>query len=264
MAYFKNNGSTIHMFGSEKMRKKWFVLFATLLLLLAGCGENNDTTDAEKVDESKTEEKKQKNTSETDAVKDFPQLSNEVGDNEQVIKMVTSLGEITIKLFPDIAPKTVENFITHSKEGYYDGVIFHRVMEEFMVQGGDPEGTGLGGESIYGEFFEDEFSNQLFNIRGALSMANKGADTNGSQFFIVQNTTLGDGLEQQMKDNEYPADIIETYVENGGTPWLDGRHTVFGQVIDGMDIVDEIAQVEVNENHKPVEDVIIEKIQVIE
>ncbi|MCM3324494.1 peptidylprolyl isomerase [Cytobacillus kochii] len=178
--------------------------------------------------------------------------------------MVTSLGEITIKLFPDIAPKTVENFITHSKEGYYDGVIFHRVMKEFMVQGGDPEGTGLGGESIYGEYFEDEFSNQLFNIRGALSMANKGADTNGSQFFIVQNTTLGDGLEQQMKDNEYPADIIEKYVENGGTPWLDGRHTVFGQVIDGMDIVDEIAQVEVNENDKPVEDVIIEKIQVIE
>lgn len=247
------------------MRKKWLVLFATLLLLLAGCGENNDTAEADKGDKSTTEEKTQEDdTGEAANVKGFPQLSNEVGENEQVVKMVTSLGEITIKLFPDIAPKTVENFITHSKEGYYDGVIFHRVMKEFMVQGGDPEGTGLGGESIYGEYFEDEFSNQLFNIRGALSMANKGADTNGSQFFIVQNTTLGDGLEQQMKDNEYPADIIEKYVENGGTPWLDGRHTVFGQVIDGMDIVDEIAQVEVNENDKPVEDVIIEKIQVIE
>lgn len=247
------------------MRKKWLVLFAMLLLLLAGCGENNDTADADKGDKSTAEEKTQEDdTGEAAKVKGFPQLSNEVGENEQVVKMVTSLGEITIKLFPDIAPKTVENFITHSKEGYYDGVIFHRVMKEFMVQGGDPEGTGLGGESIYGEYFEDEFSNQLFNIRGALSMANKGADTNGSQFFIVQNTTLGDGLEQQMKDNEYPADIIEKYVENGGTPWLDGRHTVFGQVIDGMDIVDEIAQVEVNENDKPVEDVIIEKIQVIE
>lgn len=253
------------MLGSEKMRKKWFVLFATLLLLLAGCGENNDTTDADKEDKSTAEEKAQEDdTGEAAKVKGFPQLSNEVGENEQVVKLVTSLGEITIKLFPDIAPKTVENFITHSKEGYYDGVIFHRVMKEFMVQGGDPEGTGLGGESIYGEYFEDEFSNQLFNIRGALSMANKGADTNGSQFFIVQNTTLGDGLEQQMKDNEYPAEIIEKYVESGGTPWLDGRHTVFGQVIDGMDIVDDIAQVEVNENDKPVEDVIIEKIQVIE
>ena len=102
----------------------------------------------------------------------------------------TNHGEIVIQLFPEQAPKTVENFVGLAKKGYYDGVIFHRVINDFMIQGGDPTGTGMGGESIWGAPFEDEFSNELFNIRGALSMANAGPATNGSQFFIVQNQNV--------------------------------------------------------------------------
>ena len=116
----------------------------------------------------------------------YPQLSTEVADNEALVVMNTTLGPIKIKLFPEIAPKTVENFLTHAENGYYDGIIFHRVMDGFMIQGGDPTGTGAGGESIYGGSFEDEFSEDVFHLRGALSMANAGPSTNGSQFFIVQ------------------------------------------------------------------------------
>ena len=100
--------------------------------------------------------------------------------------MKTTMGEIQILLFPDAAPKAVENFTTHAKNGYYDGLIFHRVIPDFMIQGGDPTGTGMGGESIWGKHFEDEFSPDYHNLRGALSMANAGPGTNGSQFFIVQ------------------------------------------------------------------------------
>ena len=99
--------------------------------------------------------------------------------------MHTTMGDIKIKLFGDKTPKTFENFITHAKNGYYDGLIFHRVIKDFMIQGGDPMGTGIGGESIWGIKFEDEFTPELHNLRGALSMANSGPNTNGSQFFIV-------------------------------------------------------------------------------
>lgn len=193
----------------------------------------------------------------------YPQLSNEVAENENVVEMITSMGTIKIKLFPEQAPKTVKNFLTHSKNGYYDGLTFHRVIEDFMIQGGDPEGNGTGGESIYGAPFEDEFSKQLFNLRGALSMANAGPNTNGSQFFIVQNNKLDSSLEQQMKDGGFPEEIIDAYVEHGGTPHLDFRHTVFGQVIEGMEVVDKIAAVEKDYNDKPVKDVTIEKINII-
>ncbi|URM34919.1 peptidylprolyl isomerase [Cytobacillus firmus] len=176
--------------------------------------------------------------------------------------MQTSEGNIKIKLFPDQAPKAVENFIKHSEDGYYDGLIFHRVIQDFMIQGGDPDGTGRGGESIYGEAFEDEFSNELYNIRGALSMANSGPNTNGSQFFIVQNTTLDPNLKAEMEKAGYPEEIIKAY-EKGGTPWLDNKHTVFGQVVEGMDVVDSIAAVETAEQDKPAEDVVIEKIEVL-
>nr|WP_185762597.1 peptidylprolyl isomerase [Bacillus methanolicus] len=176
--------------------------------------------------------------------------------------METSMGAIKIKLFPEYAPKTVENFITHSENGYYNGLIFHRVIKDFMIQGGDPKGNGTGGESIYGHPFEDEFSDRLFNIRGALSMANAGPNTNGSQFFIVQNSSVDPGLKSQMEQAGYPKEIIEAY-ENGGTPWLDFRHTVFGQVIEGMDVVDKIANTPTGPNDKPKEDVVIEKITVL-
>ncbi|EAC4898135.1 peptidylprolyl isomerase [Listeria monocytogenes] len=191
----------------------------------------------------------------------YPQLSKEVAPNEIEAEMITNRGTIRIKLFPEIAPKTVENFVTHSKNGYYDGLIFHRVIPEFMIQGGDPDGRGTGGESIWGESFEDEFSTEAFNLRGALSMANAGPSTNGSQFFIVQKPDMPADMLGQMEQAGFPVEIIEAY-KQGGTPWLDGRHTVFGHVIEGMDVVDEIANLPTGMQDKPVNDVVIEKINI--
>ncbi|EAC6656102.1 peptidylprolyl isomerase [Listeria monocytogenes] len=191
----------------------------------------------------------------------YPQLSKEVAPNEIEAEMITNRGTIRIKLFPEIAPKTVENFVTHSKNGYYDGLIFHRAIPEFMIQGGDPDGRGTGGESIWGESFEDEFSTEAFNLRGALSMANAGPNTNGSQFFIVQKPDMPADMLGQMEQAGFPVEVIEAY-KQGGTPWLDGRHTVFGHVIEGMDVVDEIANLPTGMQDKPVNDVVIEKINI--
>lgn len=184
------------------------------------------------------------------------------GDTIATIK--TNMGEIKIRLFPKYAPKAVENFVTHAKEGYYNGLIFHRVIENFMIQGGDPNGTGTGGESIWGEPFEDEFTPELHNLRGALSMANAGPGTNGSQFFIVQAKEVSeDMLEQLRMANEqyFPTECIEAYEKMGGTPWLDYHHTVFGQVFEGMETVDTIAGAPADYfTNKPKTDVIIESI----
>lgn len=189
-----------------------------------------------------------------------------VKSGDMVAVMHTNMGDIEIKLFPQNAPKTVENFTTHAKNGYYNGLIFHRVINDFMIQGGDPTGTGMGGESIWGNSFEDEFDPQLHNLRGALCMANAGPNTNGSQFFIVQAKEVPQNMLDQMKDladNGFPPEIAEAYAEMGGTPWLDFRHTVFGQVVNGMDTVDSIAETQVGANDKPVNDVIINTIDII-
>ncbi|WP_020007807.1 peptidylprolyl isomerase [Salinicoccus albus] len=193
----------------------------------------------------------------------YPQLSREVRDNEAAALIHTNYGDITVKLFKDIAPKTVENFTTHARNGYYDGQIFHRVIRDFMIQGGDPTGTGMGGESIYGGTFEDEFSLEAFNLYGALSMANAGPDTNGSQFFIVQLKQVPSEMLSQLEGAGYPAEIIEAYTELGGTPWLDQRHTVFGHVIEGIDTVEEIAKVETGAQDRPAQDIVIENIEVL-
>lgn len=193
----------------------------------------------------------------------YPQLNlQEVKGPKAVIQ--TNRGTIEIQLFPEQAPKTVENFVGLAKKGYYDGIIFHRVIPEFMIQGGDPTGTGMGGESIYGHPFEDEFSDELFNLRGALSMANAGPNTNGSQFFIVQAKQVPSNMLAQLKDAGYPQEIIEAYQQMGGTPWLDHRHTVFGQVISGMDVVDEIANVQRDAQDRPLYDVVMESVTIEE
>ena len=181
--------------------------------------------------------------------------------------MHTNMGDITIQLYPEVAPKTVENFVTLAKKGYYNGLIFHRVIKDFMIQGGDPTGTGAGGESIYGAKFEDECSQELHNFRGALSMANAGPNTNGSQFFIVQAKSVDDNLLSQMEqigERMFPKQTIEDYKAVGGTPWLDFKHSVFGQVYEGMDVVDEIAARRVDMLDKPFDDVVIEKIDIEE
>jgi cyclophilin family peptidyl-prolyl cis-trans isomerase len=147
--------------------------------------------------------------------------------------MHTNHGAIAIELFDDDAPKTVENFTKLARDGFYDGVIFHRVIKDFMVQGGDPTGTGTGGP---GYTFEDEINPNKI-VRGALAMANAGPNTNGSQFFIV--TT-------------------------DAAPWLDGKHTVFGRVVSGMEAVDGIEASDTDGRDKPVQDAVIEKIELSE
>lgn len=214
---------------------------------------------------------------------------------EEIAVLTTNLGTIKIRLFPEEAPEAVENFTTHIEEGYYDGLTFHRVIDGFMIQGGDPLGNGTGGESIWGEAFEDEFSEDLLNLRGALAMANSGPNTNGSQFFINQGDAsdfsgweyydqnyeaykqlyeeYGDVLVSQygsMPDMSRVSDEVrKLYEENGGNPSLDGAysipgrgHTVFGQVFEGMEVVDAIAAVQTDDNDKPLEDVVIEKAEI--
>eukprot|EP00879_Flechtneria_rotunda_P011496 GHRR01012009.1.p2 GENE.GHRR01012009.1~~GHRR01012009.1.p2 ORF type:complete len:245 (+),score=72.74 GHRR01012009.1:4647-5381(+) len=151
--------------------------------------------------------------------------------------MHTTKGDITLRLFPDECPRTVENFTTHARNGYYDHVIFHRVIKGFMLQTGDPLGDGTGGESIWGGEFEDEFRSTLRHDRpGILSMANAGPNTNGSQFFI---TTVP-------------------------TPWLDNKHTVFGRVVKGMDVVSLIEKVKTDRTDKPLEDLKIINIDLLD
>ena len=157
---------------------------------------------------------------------------------KEVTVIKTNMGTIELELFPGVAPKAVENFTKLANKGYYDGIIFHRVIDNFMIQGGDPTGTGRGGESIWGKPFEDEFSPELkFDQPGLLAMANAGPGTNGSQFFIT---------------------LVPT-------PWLNNHHTIFGKVIKGMDVVQAIGKVQTTKPFdKPVKDVVMEKVTVEE
>ncbi len=210
----------------------------------------------------------------------YPQLE-EYNDFDEVLAIIkTNMGDISVRLFPDKAPKAVENFIIHAKDGYYDGVTFHRVINDFVIQGGDPDGSGMGGESIWGENFENEVSMYLRNFRGALCMANAGPNTNGSQFYIVQNTKLDESSKNELEgylDHQedyldfdggikvkdvYPKEVVEEYIKNGGCPYLDFKYTVFGQVNGGMEVVDAIANAETDNNDKPVSDIVIETIEI--
>lgn len=185
----------------------------------------------------------------------------ELKKGDVIATIKTNFGSIRVKMLPEAAPKAVENFLTHARNGYYNGIIFHRVINDFMIQGGDPTGTGMGGESIWGDPFEDEFTPDTRNFRGALSMANAGPGTNGSQFFIVQagpetiDARMFPMLKRQGK--EFSEEAVAKYTEMGGTPWLDGAHTVFGQVIEGMDVVDKIAAVRVDRSSRPYDEVTI-------
>lgn len=191
------------------------------------------------------------------------QLTKNVKKGQVRVKIKTTHGDMTFKLFEKDIPKAVENFLTHAKNGYYKGIIFHRVIKDFMIQGGDPTGTGMGGESIWGPKFEDEFSKELFNLYGALSMANAGPNTNGSQFFIVTAKHVPAQMLTQLKEMGWPEKIVEAYAKDGGTPWLDHRHTVFGRVVEGMDVVLKIESVKRNGQDRPLEDVVIESTTVV-
>ena len=259
---------------------------ATLLLLstiaLAGCSSiqrslrGDDYVDsslaAEESSKVTAQSTKELNDALTNENANFPQLSKEVAEDEAEVILHTSQGDIRIKLFPKLAPLAVENFLTHAKEGYYNGITFHRVIDGFMVQTGDPKGDGTGGQSIWhdkdktkdkGTGFKNEITPYLYNIRGALSMANAGPNTNGSQFFIVQNQHLPYS-KKEIARGGWPEPIAEIYANQGGTPHLDRRHTVFGQLADEASyaVLDDIAFVETGAMDKPVEDVVIETIEI--
>lgn len=234
------------------IKKLLLILIASLVLIGGGC---------KKQEVEKTDNNEGGNDMTLEQLKE-PQKG------EEIAVITTNYGEIKIRLFPEAAPKAVENFKTHAKDGYYNGVSFHRVINDFMIQGGDPDGTGRGGESIWGKPFEDEFSVNYRNFRGALSMANAGPNTNGSQFFIVQKTETEADIIRQMREagekKGFPEAVVNAYEELGGTYWLDGGHTVFGQVFEGMDVVDKIAAVDVDANSKPIEPVVMEKVEIVE
>ena len=244
--------------------------------------------------------------------KEYPQITGNYEGLPVAVIEIENFGTVRAVLFEEQCPKTVENFITLAESDYYDGLTFHRVIEDFMIQGGDPNGNGSGGKSAWGGTFKDEFDSSLRNFCGALSMANSGKDTNGSQFFIVQqndgteydadylrkiadpigyledvaesyikqgaskddvNTWLEAQKETKQQQLEsykqqgypsqtYPEEVAEYYAEVGGAPWLDMRHTVFGQVIEGMDVIDTIAGVNIDNDDKPITDVVIKDITI--
>lgn len=314
--------------------KKLAVIALTLsMILVTACGNEasseGTSSASSEASESVSESAKEENSENTEAeVKNppaameitekwedgfLPQLEEQKKDSPYAT-IKTSKGDIKIVLYPEAAPLTVKNFIVHANEGYYNGLKFHRVIDGFMIQGGDPMGTGIGGESIYGVPFRDEPNDHLHNFRGALSMANAGPYTNGSQFFIMQggpetvkiddsnidvyksqiyfnkittkfNTECIDyftaenptedkfkeKVAELEKENNALLDAgpkedptvdaaLEAYKKVGGAPHLDNKHTVFGQVVEGMDIVDAIAKSEKDENDMPKEDIIIESI----
>ncbi len=230
---------------------------------------------------------------------------------EEIAVMHTSMGDIFIRFFPEAAPKAVENFKTHAKDGYYDGLMFHCVISDYKIQSGDPNGDGSGGESIWGKPFEDEFDQKLLNITGALSMANSGPNTNGSQFLIncqsvekapkkedyTENTdqalrkqaaesyygnsaylsrfsTLLDYMKEAFSSNPVydwiPGEVWDVYAKYGGSIQSDGAwrygggYTVFGQVFDGLDVVEKISKVETDLHDKPTTPVTIDSIEIQE
>lgn len=270
------------MLNQKFIKKKAFTLFLTFMLALnlAGCGTKSAPGDQKATDTNSSQapeatEEVTPDTQNTPSLEvteeptDAP-VSEEVkkqasiqtkkpvkGDTVVTISF-KGYGDVKIKMFPKEAPKAVENFTTHAKDGYYDGLTMHRVIADFMIQGGDPSGDGTGGESIWGSEFENETVEYLNPIRGSLCMANAGPDTNGSQFFITQASTVDESTLEGLTDIQK-----EMYREFGGCPWLTGGYTVFGQVYEGMEIVDTISQVKTDaSNDMPLEDVIIEKIKV--
>jgi len=199
------------------------ITFLIISLLMIGCSSGGNIK--ENQDKSTTKEKDKK-------VTELLKLN----ENEKLIAtVVTNVGSFEIELFATKVPKTVENFVGLATEGKYNGVIFHRVIANFMIQGGDPTGTGRGGESYWGGKFADEFDASLKHTKpGILSMANAGPNTNGSQFFIT---------------------LVPT-------PWLDGKHSVFGEVISGTEIINQIGATQTGYMDKPVNDIVMESVKI--
>lgn len=257
--------------------KKKIIISVLILLIIIGVvvavilmnnkkDNNNETKDPTPTATPNQKKEEETMTYEQAAQKQMA-LPNK-GDTIAIIH-VKDFGDITVKFFPDVAPKAVENFTTHAKEGYYNGVTFHRVINEFMIQGGDPKGDGTGGESIWGKGFEEELSEALVPYRGSLCMASRGLGkvSLGSQFFITQ-ANPNANMANMLRQYGYPEDLISSYMKYGGYLSLYMQYTIFGQVIDGMDVVDKIAAVETSKEEetkdRPLKDVVIESIEITE
>lgn len=250
------------------------LMLASILFCFSGCSndEKNITKSntTQKTSKSNTTNRNSSNTNTTQVdykLNAEKQMEKPKPGDTVAILHVKNFGDIKVKFF-EKAPKAVENFVTHAKEGYYNGLKFHRVMEEFMIQGGDPEGNGTGGKSIWGEGFGTELDESLVPYRGALCMAMSSLPNSiGSQFFIVQ-ANYSEMMAQYLQSGGYPSNLIEQYKNYGGYLSLYMQYTVFGQVYEGMDVVDKIVKVEktmsetTGEESVPVEDVIIESIEV--
>lgn len=275
------------------IKKKLLVLGCAFALTvgLTACGSSEDnnsntgqvdvtvTDDAGQTTEPTQEADNNANAEEAQIAK-VNQLAEPQKGETVATFHIKDYGDIKVHFFPDAAPKAVENFVSLAKAGYYDGVTFHRVINDFMIQGGDPQGNGTGGESVWGQDFADEINAYLIPLRGALCMANAGGgNTNGSQFFIVQDDSVDSTDTQQLKDqlayyvdtyknqtgltlSAYDDSVIENYKEVGGCLYLSGGYTVFGQVYEGLDVVDAIAATATDGNDKPLENVVIESIDV--
>ena len=248
------------------MKKRICILCMTMMMIpfLFACNDQEtkkeqEATTTEAVGQQETTTEKKDDTAViTD---DFQTLLPEEGETIAIFH-IKDYGEIRVKFFPEDSPLAVENFLTLAEDGYYDGLIFHRVIADFMIQTGDPTGTGLGGESKWGEDFKNEYSDRLRHINGSLGMARTAElDTNGSQFFINCGVVWPEEAFTYYQLDEKHWDAYTTY---GGNPHLQDDYTVFGQVYEGMDIVAAICGVDTDENDKPLNDVVIESIEVTE
>ncbi len=200
-----------------------------------------------------------------EVVESVPNYEPKSGDTVAVFD--TSEGVIRAVLYPDYAPKAVENFTTHAKDSYYDGVTFHRVAKDadggkFVIQSGDPTATGRGGDSIWGEPFANETTPALHHYTGALCMANSGEDQNRSQFYFVLGWTVPESMLAQMEAAGFSSDVMDAYAKYGGRPALDFRYTVFGQVYEGFDVMEAIGSVKTDASEKPLKDVTINSVSI--
>lgn len=266
----------------------------TLAVALTACGaeknENSGSTGGAKATVTQEAAADSESSSDTEGV---PETDTEAAQNATVSQLagpekgetvaimnIKGFGVIKVHFFEKAAPKAVENFISLAKSGYYDGLTFHRVINDFMIQGGDPTGTGTGGESTWGADFEDEINKYLIPLRGSLCMANAGGgNTNGSQFFLVQSSQIDSTDSQQLQDeleyytnyyqtatglslDAFDSSVLDNYTKVGGCIHLSGGHSVFGQVYEGLDVLDEIAKTATDEKDKPVEDVVIQSVEI--
>lgn len=234
------------------------ISLAAFTAIFTGCGDDENSSAAGTKDDS--------SSSSAESNGKLVNFTPPQNGEEIIVMTIKGYGDVKIKLFPEQADKGVENFTTHAKNGYYDDLIFHRVINNFMIQGGDPLGTGIGGESIWGEKFDGGASADLTHVAGSVAYANSGGtNTDGSQFYIVTGETYDEATLTQLTESydiSFSDETKELYKTIGGTPWLDGSYTIFGQVFDGLDIVYDIQGVETVVNDKPATDVVIEKMTV--